>query len=160
MFSVNIKVLSVYLVISLAGCLVDENKHNRNGDNNIFVNNIESTNIIIEHIGESDKPIIAVVLSSKCDKADIGFPSYCAEVSKDEKLSLIELLMQKSENKDSDNYMEYGSFQFKIADEKNQKLFKTNREKSISIFNEMLQILKNNDSASRLIDNNLLRIKF
>ncbi len=158
MFSINIKVLSIYLVISLAGCLVDENKRERNDDS--FTNNIENTNIIIEHIGESDKPIITVVLSSNCDKVDINSPFYCAELSKDEKFSLIEMFSKKSENEGSGNYTEYGSFQFKIVNGENQRIFKANREKSINIFNEMIQILTNNNTASKLIENNFVRIKF
>lgn len=160
MVSVNFKMLSIYLAISLAGCLADEDKQNRNADNNRFINDIENTNIIIEHIGESDKPIITIVFSSKCDKADIDFPYYCAELSNNEKHSLIEMLIKKLESKESDKYTEYGSFQFKMINGENQRSFKTNRDESINLFNEIIQILKDNNTAKKLIENNLIRIKF
>ncbi len=157
MLSLNFKVLSIYIVISLAGCLVDEGKRNKD---NVFTSNIENTNIVIEHIGESDKPIITIVFTSNCDKANFVSPSYCAELSKNEKLSLVELLLERPIGNSSSKYTEYGSFQLNIINGENQRSIKTNREESINLFNEILQILKDNDTAKKLIENNLIRIKF
>ena len=118
--------------------------------------------IMIENIGDIDKPILTIILSSKNleirGKYDLDVQYFV--ISEDEFDGVYQMFVREGWfEKYQDEAYEFGSFQYIYVDDQIKRIFYTNRTESRIVLKRIKSSLAQNINVGKALEENLYRIR-